>query len=155
MERVMYKGWNDEECLTGCLETVKWVSTTWSGGPKESGEYIVSDGNGNIKTMWCTGGNETGEGLFKGCLDQTFENAFFSNGVKLTSDDLIRMYQSYNVWYEVAENHYYDYYYDDLVVMTDEDKPKYFMEPKLRGPIDSEVDTYAKAYVDLDGKILE
>lgn len=143
-----------KEYLVGVTETIRWTSTKWNGGPKESGEYLVSDGKGRIRDMQCTGCNKSGISLFQSYIDGMFENVRFSNNKSLTSDELIELCRSYNVWYEIDTYNNGDWDTNDLIIMTDEDKPKYFVEAKIRGPIDSELDSYDKTFVDFKGDII-
>lgn len=153
-EHYDYCGGKMRESLVGAMETVKWKSTSWCGGPKEPGTYIVSDGRRNIRDLLCTGGNKTGMSLFQSYIEDRFENVYFSNGKSLTSDDLIELCRQYYVWYEINTVYTDCGEMEDLIIMTDEDKPKYFIETNLQGPIDSEFDTYDKTYVDLDCNVI-
>ena len=144
MNKMVYEGWNGKESLVGVMETANWMSTKWCSGPKEKGFYLVSDGNGTIQTM---GYDVNGKSLFESYMDGVFESARFSNGCELTDSDLIALYNRYHVWYIVSTGYISDYgEVEHLMIMSEEDEPRYFMEPKLRGPIDSELDTYDKTY---------
>lgn len=159
MKKTIYKSMNYskneyEEDLTGVLEPARWKLTSYYGNPKEPGEYLVSDGKGIIWTMYCTGDTPAKE-LFDNIVDgYVYENVTFSDGKELSSDDLIWLYKKYGVWFELYEYYHYEDACTDLKIMRDEDRPKYFMEPKLSGPIDSELDNYEKVFVDVHGNIL-
>ena len=147
-----YSNGKIEENLVGVIETVRWISTKWD-GPGAKGEYFVSDGNGVVRMMHCTG-HQTGMDLFKAYIDHQFELVRFSNGVPLTSDDLIQLCMTSCIWYDIDTYMNYDISEDYLTIMLDADKPKFFMETKPSGPIDSELDTYDKVYVDLKRNVI-
>lgn len=150
MNKTMFRDFRDKETLNGFMETVRWKLASYYGGPKASGKYFVSNGDGQVDTLYCTGNTHKAKELFDGLMEHEFERAEFSDGRSLTGDDLVQLYCSFNVWYDIYEDWDYDYRYDVLRIMTDEDKPKYFMEPGIIGPVDSEIDTYGTTYFEFD-----
>lgn len=156
MNKTMFRDFRGKETLNGFLETVRWKLTSYYGGPEKSGEYFVSNGDGHVELMHCTGDTKDARSLFGAIMDGYYENVRFSDGRSLTDKDLLDLYRSYYVWYIVEEGYEMDYgCREQLMIMTDEDEPKYFMESKITGPVDSEMDNYETTYYEFDDKCNE
>ena len=139
---------NNRDSLFGCSEEIIWRSTKYYGGPKDHDDFIVSDGNGNVSKMRCTGRNETGMVLFQQYINYHTEIVWGDNFEELTSDELIKLCTKYNVWYcyEDIDGGYDPM--DSIVIYRNDGIPKYYLDI-LKGPIDSEIDGYETEYYDL------
>lgn len=154
MKKLVYQDYRNEESTIGFKEEVIWKITDYCNGPKKSGEYLTSDGKGNIKNIYSTGDDrDATKELFDKILDGCeYENATWSDTNEfLSNDDLIDLYRSHHVWYTINEYYKEDWgscY--DLEILRGKDIPKYFLETNVSGPIDKQVNEYDKTVVDLD-----
>lgn len=146
MKKNVYEDFRGERDLRGFTEEVKWKLTSYYGGPEKSGKYLVSNGDGHTKYLMCTGDNNCRE-LISKFLDQghcaeTPRMFWSDNNEKLTSDEILSLWDDYFVWYKYDDVSYYDYDHYDVMIYRGDDIPKYFLDTELKGPIDSEIDTY-------------
>jgi len=154
MKKMVYQDYRNEESIIGFKEEVIWKITDYCDGPKKSGEYLTSDGKGNIKKIYCTGDDRDAiKELFDKILDGCeYENIAWSDtNENLSNDDLINLYRSHHVWYII--NGFYEEDWGshcNLEILRGKDIPKYFFETNLSGPIDRQIKEYNKIVVDLD-----
>ena len=149
MKKIIKKYINGEFC-EGFTETILWRSVFDGDFPKEPGEYITADGDGNVHTLFHTSAD------FKKCskfvndiLNDRYEEYRSSEGRELTFDDL-QTIQNCGAWYERYEVHdsYGDCCGEGIVIMTGADIPKFWLDTKLTGPITNKIDTYEKEYLE-------
>ena len=158
MKKCIYRDYKNEETVVGFVEEAMWKSTVFCGGPKEDGEFITSDGEGHIETFYCTGCTDGAKELFDEILDHGYDGGvFFYDGetnTKPTDSDLVKLYSEYHVWYKV-----YDVWTDcgneqGLTIYRGAAIPKYFLDTKLKGPMDSKIEGYDSIQTDLHGRPL-
>lgn len=156
MKNCVYKNYFGELSTIGYLEEVIWKATGYCSGPEESGKYFTSDGKGNVSIMQCTGSSFDARDLFSGIVaSHEYGQVEYYDGTNFrepTNDDLIKLYTSCYVWYDTHE------YWTDcgnevsLTIYEGDAIPKYFLDTKFKGPIDSEIETNEHVQMDLEYK---
>lgn len=153
MKNCVYKNYFGVLSTIGYLEEVIWKATSYCSGPKESGRYFTADGKGNVSIMQYT---RDARGLFDGIFySKEYGQVKYYDGTNFrepTNDDLIELYISNHVWYDTNE------YCTDcgnevsLIIHEGDGIPKYFLDTKFKGPIDSEIETNEHVQMDLEYK---
>lgn len=156
MKNCVYKNYRGELSIIGYFEDALWKATSYCHGPMEAGEYLTADGEGNVRMMRCTGNGFTTKELFDGIVDvREYSKVEYFNGTcsrEPTNDDLIKLYSSCCVWYDTNEC-WTDWGTDvSLTIYEGDGIPKYFLNTKFKGPIDSEIKTNENVQVDLEYK---
>ena len=156
VKNCVYKDYFGELSTIGYLEEVIWKATSYCSGPREPGEYFTADGEGNVSRMQCTGDGLNTRDLFNGIVaSHEYSQVEYYDGTNFrepTNDDLIELYTSHNVWYDTNE------YWTDcgnevsLTIYEGDAIPKYFLDTKFKGPIDSEIETNESVQMDLEYK---
>lgn len=129
---------NNSDEMFGVSQEIRWKLSSYFSGPAEDGEYLTSDGKGNVEPLLYS---VKGSSMFELVQSNNFSVYWDETDEKLTSDELIDLLSAhtFNVWYSIAESYVADGYGEDGIYIL-KNKPKYFLEEKLQGPIDSELD---------------
>lgn len=152
---------NNHVSFLGCLDTVKWKSVEYDGGPKESGIYVVTDGKG-IHTIlsFTTNGDGYNEddkwNLFKRVLDDQYSLHIWDGSVNRhspTDSDILDLARDYGIWYRIDEEFSYGEFSGYKIIRYVGDAiPKYYLDINLEGgkvgPIDEELDSYEEEETD-------
>lgn len=159
MQKLIYEtlcGGRKDRYFRGVKESVNWIPMRWDGGPKKSGEYLVSDGQGKVFELCYAYGPEDCRNLFDLIVNgyNTYVNDVNDQG--LTGDEIIEnIYKGYNVWYEVNYFNDGDGFHDTYYTLYIGDNvPKYYLESDLQGPIDDDLDSYKEILVDKNLNII-
>ena len=157
MKNCVYKDYRGEESIIGHLEDALWKATSFCEGPKDEGEYLTADGKGGVMMMQCTGTNsDSNKDLFDAIVNGIeYSSVEYYNGTDFrepTNDDLIKLYTRNCVWYDIRDT-WADWGTEySLTIYEGDAIPKYFLDTKLKGPIDSEIESNESVQVDLDYK---
>lgn len=159
MQKLIYEtlcGGRKDRYLRGVKESMTWIPMRYDGGPKESGEYLVSDGKGKVFKLLYVCGKEECRDLFDQIVNgyDTYINDVNNN--ELTADELIEaVYKGYNVWYEIDYFNTGDGFHDTYYTLYIGDNvPKYYLESKLCGPVDDDLESYEEILVDKELNII-
>lgn len=159
MQKLIYEtlcGGHKDRYIMGVKESVNWIPMSWNGGPKESGEYLVSDGKGKVFKLYYAHSREKCRDLFDIMVDGYNTYANDANDNSFNRDELIDiLYKGFRIWYDIEhvnlEDGWYDTYY---TFYTGNDVPKYYLESQLQGPIDGDLESYKEILVDEDLNII-
>ena len=134
-----YKDFSGEVSQDMFIESVVWVKSSY-GGPSIAGEYYVSDGDGKIYSLYCTGSNHTGASIFNDVVTGWKSEAVWDKEdyCNLTDSELIKLYTSYNIWYETDDICDCENYPEGTRYIIHKEPPKYYLRSNLSGPIDTE-----------------
>lgn len=145
MKKNVYEDFRGDKDLRGFTQEIKWKLTSHYGGPKEYDCYMVADGNGDTEHLFCTGEKCMRdeilmilEGPMRGRIKFVWEDTFED----LTRDEILALCDKKHIWYKRLDAGYEPGDRFIHAIYRDSDIPKYFLEAKFTGPIDSKIDTY-------------
>jgi hypothetical protein len=165
MQKLIYEknyGFGEGRFLRGVTESVTWIPLSWKSGPKESGEYLVSDGQGNVFKLHYAHGHDDCKRLFDHIVDCNYDTEVYDMSDQdttdrtLTGDEIIKeVYNAYSVWYDYDEYDYGDYGYSATYKLyIHGSEPKYYLGSELHGPIDDDLESYEEILVDSNGNVI-
>lgn len=159
MQKLIEKdSYGGRDYLRGVTESVTWIPTRWDGGPKESGEYLTSDGQGNVIELYYARTNEDCRQLFDSMVHSTAGEIFISyadNDNELSAQELIdTVYLGKWLWYTITYLDAYELYDTYYTIYVGDHYPKYYLKSELHGPIDDDLDSYEEILVDDDLNVI-
>ena len=144
MKKLMcHRDYEKEDTLMGVIEEIKWERIDWSGGPKESGEYMVCFKDGDVAKISYANNREDSIKVITEKLDDIF---WADNVESLTNDEIVYLLMHvWDLWYDVYEDR--DYNRALYIYRTDYGNyPEYYLATPIQGPSeanlkDAEVET--------------